>query len=61
MVHEHPSVLRYTYIAWIVKNYASFGIVLTTNGRLVSGTSSSTMLTVKFHVWDASPGCATQI
>ena len=33
MVHERASVLRYTYIACLVKNYACFGIVLSINER----------------------------
>jgi len=33
MVQERASVLRYTYIACLVKNYARFDIVLTINGR----------------------------
>jgi hypothetical protein len=33
MVQERASVVYYTYIACLVKNYARFGIVLTINGR----------------------------
>ena len=33
MVQERASVLRYTYTACLVKNYARLGIVLTINGR----------------------------